>query len=68
MSVGLYVHNTIIYKCYSNLRIPSIADCSFKQYVSQTVLYPNIQEALQDIAISIVTSIAISIAISSTKR
>ena len=48
LSVGPYVYNTIIYKCYSNLRIPSIVDCSFEQYVSQTVLYPNIQEALQD--------------------
>ena len=46
LSVGPYVHNTIIYKCYSNLRIPSIVDCSFEQYVSQTVLYPNIQEIL----------------------
>ena len=41
LSVGLYVHNTIIYKCYSNLQIPSIVDCSFEQYASQTVLYPN---------------------------
>ena len=39
LSVGPYVHDTIIYKCYSNLRIPSIIiDCSFEQYVSQTVL------------------------------
>ena len=42
LSVGSYVHDTIIYKCYSNLRIPSIIDCSFEQlveqYVSQTVL------------------------------
>ena len=35
--VGLYVHNTIIYEFYFNLRIPSIVDCSFEQYVSQTV-------------------------------
>ena len=32
LSVGPYVHDTIIYKCYSNLRIPSIIDCSFEQY------------------------------------
>ena len=38
LSVCSYVHDTIIYKCYSNLRIPSIIDCSFEQYVSQTVL------------------------------
>ena len=38
LSVGLYIHDTIIYKCYSNLRIPSIIDCSLEQYVSQTVL------------------------------
>ena len=48
LSVGPYVHNTIIYKCYSNLQIPSIIDCSFEQYVSQTVLYPYIQEILRD--------------------
>ena len=24
-----YVRNTIIYKCYSNLQIPLIVDCSF---------------------------------------
>ena len=34
LSVGLYIHNTIIYKCYSNLQVPSIIDCSFEQYVS----------------------------------
>ena len=38
LSVGPYVHDMIIYKCYSNLWIPSIIDCSFEQYVSQTVL------------------------------
>ena len=38
----------IIYKCYSNFRIPSIVDCRYEQYVSQTILYPNIQETLQD--------------------
>ena len=48
LSVGPYVHDTRVCKCYSNLRIPSIIDCSFKQYVSQTVLYPNIQETLSD--------------------
>ena len=48
LSVGPYIHNMIIYKCYSNLQIPSIVDCSFEQYVSQTVLYPYIQETLRD--------------------
>ena len=38
LSIGPYVHDTTIYKCYSNLRIPSIIDCSLEQYVSQTVL------------------------------
>ena len=48
LSIGPYVYDTRMYKCYSNLRISSIIDCSFKQYVSQTVLYPNIQETLLD--------------------
>ena len=48
LSVGPYVHNAIIYKCYSNLWKPLIIDCSFEQYVSQIVLYPYIQETLQD--------------------
>ena len=47
-SVGPYIRNMIIYKCYSNLRILPVIDCSFEQYVSQTILHPNIQETLRD--------------------
>ena len=58
LSVGPYVYDTIIYKCYSNLRIPSMIDCSFEQYIvsrSQTAIFsfmlgrdsrPNIKEKI----------------------
>ena len=47
LSVGPCVHNTIIYKCYSNLRMPLIVDCSFEQCFPDC-LCSNIQETVRD--------------------